>query len=165
MPFSAPLIDGLATTVLIGNKPAAVAGSSGMNLPPHVGLHPSDPFMSPSNQKGIVVAGKSGLVLPGNGGRPQAHGYVLDDRTCHLPPDGWGRRAVQAAIDWEADDIAVEINYGDTTDERDTREEGPGGAGQRTDRTGALAPCGGVPRTGAAAFDMAPGNRLVSGPA
>lgn len=73
-----------------------------------VGVDPS----GGRGEQGIVVAGKSGLVLPGNGGRPQAHGYVLDDRTCHLPPDGWGRRAVQAAIDWEADDIAVEINYG-----------------------------------------------------
>jgi phage terminase large subunit-like protein len=73
-----------------------------------VGVDPS----GGAGEQGIVVAGKSGLVLPGNGGRPQAHGYVLDDRTCHLSPDGWGRRAVQAAIDWEADDIAVEINYG-----------------------------------------------------
>lgn len=73
-----------------------------------VGVDPS----GGAGEQGIVVAGKSGLVIPGDGGRPQAHGYVLDDRTCHLPPDGWGRRAVQAAIDWEADDMAVEINYG-----------------------------------------------------
>jgi phage terminase large subunit-like protein len=73
-----------------------------------VGVDPS----GGAGEQGIVVAGKSGLVLPGDGGRPQHHGYVLDDRTCNLPPDGWGRRAVQAAIDWEADDIAVEINYG-----------------------------------------------------
>ena len=51
--------------MLIGNKPAAVAGSSGMNLPPHVGLHPSDPFMSPSNQKGIVVAGSMTVMFDG----------------------------------------------------------------------------------------------------
>lgn len=73
-----------------------------------VGVDPS----GGAGEQGIVVAGKSGLVLPGDGGRPQHHGYVLDDRTCNLPPDGWGRRAVQAAIDWEADDIAVEVNYG-----------------------------------------------------
>jgi phage terminase large subunit-like protein len=36
----------------------------------------------------------------------------LADYSCHLSPDGWGRRAVQAAIDWEVDDICVEINYG-----------------------------------------------------
>jgi phage terminase large subunit-like protein len=73
-----------------------------------VGVDPS----GGAGEQGIVVAGKSGLVLPGNGGRPQAHGYVLDDRTCHLSPDGWGRRAVQAAIDWEADEIVAETNYG-----------------------------------------------------
>lgn len=73
-----------------------------------VGVDPS----GGAGEQGIVVAGKSGLVIPGDGGRPQAHGYVLDDRTCHLPPDGWGRRAVQAAIDWEADELVVERNYG-----------------------------------------------------
>lgn len=73
-----------------------------------VGVDPS----GGAGEQGIVVAGKSGLMIPGDGGRPQYHGYVLDDRTCHLPPDGWGSRAVQAAIDWEADEIVVETNYG-----------------------------------------------------
>lgn len=73
-----------------------------------VGVDPS----GGAGEQGIVVAGKSGLVIPGDRGRPQAHGYVLDDRTCHLSPDGWGRRAVQAAIDWEADDVVVETNFG-----------------------------------------------------
>lgn len=73
-----------------------------------VGVDPS----GGAGEQGIVVAGKSGLVIPGNGGRPQHHGYVLDDRTCRLSPDGWGRRAIQAATDWEADEIAVETNYG-----------------------------------------------------
>jgi len=59
-----------------------------------------------AGEQGIVVTAKSG---PLSG---QHHGYVLDDRTCHLSPDGWGRRAVQAAIDWETDDICVEVNYG-----------------------------------------------------
>lgn len=87
-----------------------------------VGVDPS----GGAGEQGIVVVGKSGLLLPGASldpgakllvralaqERPVAHGYVLDDRTCHLPPDGWGRRAVQAAVDWEADDIVVETNYG-----------------------------------------------------
>ncbi|MDK1473601.1 terminase family protein [Streptomyces sp. 549] len=107
-----------------------------------VGVDPS----GGAGEQGIVVAGKSGLILPGGdlsaeeilrsgqanaspamtelliqqahgahqrgAVRPQHHGYVLDDRTCHLPPDGWGRRAVQAAIDWEADELVVERNYG-----------------------------------------------------
>lgn len=73
-----------------------------------VGVDPS----GGAGEQGIVVVGKSGLILPGDGGRPQHHGYVLDDRTCKLPPDGWGRRAVQAAVDWEADEILCETNYG-----------------------------------------------------
>lgn len=73
-----------------------------------VGVDPS----GGAGEQGIVVAGKSGLVIPGDGGRPQVHGYVLDDRTCHLSPDGWGRRAIQAAIDWNADEAVVETNFG-----------------------------------------------------
>lgn len=73
-----------------------------------VGVDPS----GGAGEQGIVVGGKSGLILSGDGARPQHHGFVLDDRSCHLSPDGWGRRAVQAAVDWEADDICVEINYG-----------------------------------------------------
>jgi phage terminase large subunit-like protein len=83
-----------------------------------VGVDPS----GGAGEQGIVVTAKSGLVLPGTfpepeemeGGQPRAraHGFVLDDRTCRLQPEGWGARAVQAAVDWEADDICVEVNYG-----------------------------------------------------
>lgn len=84
-----------------------------------VGVDPS----GGAGEQGIVVAGKSGLLtpplraVPDDGSvpglmRPAHHGYVLDDRSCQLPPDGWGRRAVQAAIDWDAQDIACEVNYG-----------------------------------------------------
>jgi phage terminase large subunit-like protein len=84
-----------------------------------VGVDPS----GGAGEQGIVVAGKSGLILPTlhavpddgpqpGPPRPEHHGYVLADRSCHLSPDGWGRRAVQAAVDWEADDIVCEINYG-----------------------------------------------------
>lgn len=65
MPFSAPLIQNLATTVVIAGKPAAVAGSAGMNTPPHVGLHPADPFMVPPQQRGAVVAGSATVLIEG----------------------------------------------------------------------------------------------------
>jgi uncharacterized Zn-binding protein involved in type VI secretion len=65
MPFSAPLTQGLDTTVLIGNTFAAVVGSSGLNTPPHVGLHASDPFMSPTNQQGTVTAGSDTVYFDG----------------------------------------------------------------------------------------------------
>jgi phage terminase large subunit-like protein len=51
---------------------------------------------------GIVVAGR------GVNGR----GYVLGDYTCKLSPDGWGRRAVTAYHQHEADRIVAEVNYG-----------------------------------------------------
>lgn len=51
---------------------------------------------------GIVVAGK------GTDGR----GYVLADRTCKLSPDGWGRQAVKAYAEFEADRILAERNFG-----------------------------------------------------
>lgn len=87
-----------------------------------VGVDPS----GGAGEQGIVVTAKSGLLLPGVlpgpdpdpeearpvQQRPQHHGFVLDDRSCQLPPEGWGERAVRAAIDWEAEDIAVEVNYG-----------------------------------------------------
>lgn len=91
-----------------------------------VGVDPS----GGAGEQGIVVVGKSGLLLPSAlpgaspdredallaraqaQERPQHHGFVLDDRSCKLSPDQWGRRAVQAAIDWEADEIVAETNYG-----------------------------------------------------
>lgn len=88
-----------------------------------VGVDPS----GGAGEQGIVVTSKTGLIMPGllpgpvldeeertavKTPRPQPHGILLDDRSCKLPPEGWGERAVRAAIDWEADDICVEINYG-----------------------------------------------------
>ncbi len=65
MPFSAPLTTGLSTSVLIGGKPAAVVGSGGMSVPPHVGLHASDPFLAPPMQKGTVVSGSPTVLIEG----------------------------------------------------------------------------------------------------
>jgi|GEM_PF-324432 len=69
MPFSAPLTVGLAATVLIGGRPAAVVGSSGVNTPPHVGLHPTDPHMVPPAQQAVVAAGVANVLVEG---RPAA---------------------------------------------------------------------------------------------
>jgi uncharacterized Zn-binding protein involved in type VI secretion len=67
MPFSAPLLQSVDTTVLIGGKAAVVMGSSGMNTPPHVGLHASDPSMSPSMQTGRVTKGSATVLIGGKG--------------------------------------------------------------------------------------------------
>jgi len=65
LPFSAPLTLGLAMTVLIGGKPAAVQGSSGLNAPPHIGLHATDPFMVPTQQQGRIVRGSLTVLFEG----------------------------------------------------------------------------------------------------
>jgi phage terminase large subunit-like protein len=58
-------------------------------------------------------AGEQGIVVVGKGPHDGAvWSPVLDDRTCRLSPEGWGKRAVFAAVDWDADDICVEINFG-----------------------------------------------------
>jgi uncharacterized Zn-binding protein involved in type VI secretion len=65
LPFAAPLLTGLATRTMIGGKPAAVQGSSGLNTPPHVGLHASDPFMVPTTQRAQVVMGSTTVMIEG----------------------------------------------------------------------------------------------------
>jgi uncharacterized Zn-binding protein involved in type VI secretion len=81
LPFSAPLLQGLSTTVLIGGKPAAVLGSSGMNTPPHVGLHPTDPYMTPTLQVGRVSSGSTTVLI---GGQPAA--TMSSSVTCCVEP-------------------------------------------------------------------------------
>jgi predicted phage terminase large subunit-like protein len=67
-----------------------------------VGVDPSGGDGEGNAEQGIVVAG---LGVDGDG-------YVLEDRSCRLSPDGWGRRVVQAYIDHSADVVFVERNYG-----------------------------------------------------
>jgi uncharacterized Zn-binding protein involved in type VI secretion len=81
LPFSAPLTIGLVGTVLIGGKPAAVMGASGFNAPPHVGLHPADPFLAPPMQKGQIVSGSPTVLI---GGQPAA--TVQSTCTCCAVP-------------------------------------------------------------------------------
>jgi uncharacterized Zn-binding protein involved in type VI secretion len=65
MPFSAPLLQNLSTTVTIAGKPAVVVGSSGVNTPPHVGLHAADPFMLPTAQMATVTSGSTSVLVEG----------------------------------------------------------------------------------------------------
>jgi uncharacterized Zn-binding protein involved in type VI secretion len=65
MPFSAPLLMDLEPTVTIGGKAVAVMGSNGLNTPPHVGLHPSDPSLVPTTQKGTVMSGSPTVTAGG----------------------------------------------------------------------------------------------------
>lgn len=81
MPFSAPLVSSLVSTVLIGGKPAAVMGSSGMNTPPHVGLHVSDPYVVPTMQEGRILSGSPTVRI---GGQPAAN--ASSSVTCCATP-------------------------------------------------------------------------------
>ncbi len=55
-----------------------------------------------SDSVGIIVAG---LSMDGIA-------YILADRTCNLPPEGWARVAVNAYHEFKADRIVAEKNYG-----------------------------------------------------
>jgi uncharacterized Zn-binding protein involved in type VI secretion len=81
MPFSAPITIGTQATVLIGGKPAAVVGCSGMNTPPHVGLHISDPYAVPPTQIGRIVSGSATVLI---GGQPAA--TQTSSCTCCVTP-------------------------------------------------------------------------------
>jgi phage terminase large subunit-like protein len=51
-----------------------------------------------------------GIVVAGVG--VDGRGYVVEDRTCNLSPNGWGRRAVDAYRFYGADRIIAERNFG-----------------------------------------------------
>lgn len=55
-----------------------------------------------SDDTGIIVAA---LARDGEG-------YVLDDLTCHLSPDGWARKVAYAYEKWTADRVVAEANNG-----------------------------------------------------
>ena len=55
-----------------------------------------------------------GIVAAGVERKPLGveHGFVLEDASAAMGPDGWGRRVVQAYRDWKADAIVAEANFG-----------------------------------------------------
>ena len=59
---------------------------------------------------GSTTGDAQGIVVKGRG--VDGHGYTLADRTCRLSPEGWGRRVVESAHEFEADCVVVEVNYG-----------------------------------------------------
>ncbi len=67
-----------------------------------VAVDPSGGEGPENDEQGIVVCG---LGVDG-------HGYMLDDRTCKLSPEGWARVAVNAYHDHQANYIVAEKNYG-----------------------------------------------------
>ncbi len=70
-----------------------------------------------------------GIVVAGRG--VDGFGYILADRSCRLSPAAWGKRAVDAYHEFQADRLIAEVNYGGamvehvikTTDEMVAYEE------------------------------------------
>jgi uncharacterized Zn-binding protein involved in type VI secretion len=65
LPFMAPVLTGCSIMTTIDSKPIMLVGASGMNTPPHVGLHASDPFMVPTLQMGTVAASPATVLVEG----------------------------------------------------------------------------------------------------
>ena len=65
LPFSAPLLEGLATTVLIGGKAAVVVGSGGMNTPPHPSTLVDPSGAAPPMQRATVTMGSATVTFEG----------------------------------------------------------------------------------------------------
>lgn len=79
-----------------------------------VAIDPAATSGEEADDTGIVVVGK-GPCQPRTckvEGRCPGHAYVLDDRTCHVPPHLWARAAVGAYDDWAASYIVGEVNNG-----------------------------------------------------
>lgn len=66
--------------------------------------------VDPSGTKGDGGGDDIGIVVAGLG--HDGHGYILEDSTCQMGPEGWGRRAVDAYHRHSADRIVGEKNFG-----------------------------------------------------
>lgn len=70
-----------------------------------VSVDPAATSKEKSDDTGIIVGGCAGPA-------GDQHNYILEDRTIHAAPDGWGKAAVMAWWDWQADGIVYETNMG-----------------------------------------------------
>jgi hypothetical protein len=66
--------------------------------------------VDPSGTKGDGNGDDIGIVVAGLGIDGRA--YILEDATCQMSPEGWGRRAVDLYHRYSADRILGERNYG-----------------------------------------------------
>jgi hypothetical protein len=70
-----------------------------------VGVDPAVTSGEQADNTGIIVAGRLA-------GERSDHAVVLDDRTVHDTPAGWGRAVCLAVLDWGAHVVVVEANQG-----------------------------------------------------
>ncbi|HEV2372544.1 MAG TPA: PAAR domain-containing protein [Streptosporangiaceae bacterium] len=83
LPFAAPITLGVCETVLINGTPAVVVAATGYNTPPHIGLHPADPFFAPPMQQAMITDGSATVLF---GGMPAAR--TGSQATCCEQPVG-----------------------------------------------------------------------------
>lgn len=78
-----------------------------------VAIDPAATANEGSDDTGIVVVAR-GPHQPSTCHVPfcPGHGYVLDDRTCHVLPVEWAKTAIAAYDHWQADRIVAETNNG-----------------------------------------------------
>lgn len=67
-----------------------------------VAIDPAKEFNEAAAETGIMVVGRDS----------RGHGYLLEDLTLSGSPEEWGRQAVRAFDDWDADMIVYEANQG-----------------------------------------------------
>jgi phage terminase large subunit-like protein len=68
--------------------------------------------IDPSGHNGSAISKSDEIGINVSGRGVNGHGYVLEDLTCALSPEGWGRRAVEAYHRHRADCIVGEANFG-----------------------------------------------------
>lgn len=66
--------------------------------------------VDPSGTKGDGGGDDIGIVVAGLG--VDGHAYVLEDATCQLSPEGWGKRTADKFYTHEADRVVGEANFG-----------------------------------------------------
>lgn len=66
--------------------------------------------VDPSGTRGDGAGDSIGIVVAGLGAN--GHGYVLEDGSCNMSPEGWGRRAVELYHRHGANRIVAERNFG-----------------------------------------------------
>jgi hypothetical protein len=66
--------------------------------------------VDPSGTRGDGNGDDIGIVVAGLGA--DGHGYVIEDGTCQMSPEGWGRRVVNLYHKHGADRVVAERNFG-----------------------------------------------------
>lgn len=69
-----------------------------------------DPSGTKGADAGRAAGDDIGIVVVGLG--VDGRGYVFEDASCNLSPEGWGRRTVERFRRWDGDRVVGESNYG-----------------------------------------------------